>query len=76
MAPPLSCAKLFLKFELMRVHLDSRTLAIAPPSVFIALFLEKVDGDYNTLFGISPNKIYKELKKLGYSIEDFEFKDN
>ena len=40
------------------------------------LFLEKVDGDYNTLFGISPNKIYKELKKLGYSIEDFEFKDN
>jgi septum formation protein len=40
------------------------------------LFLEKVDGDYNTLFGISPNKIYKELKKLGYSLNDFELKDN
>ena len=40
------------------------------------LFLKGVEGDYNTLFGISPSKVYKELKKLGYTLKDFEFKDN
>ncbi len=39
-----------------------------------ALFLEKVEGDYNTLFGISPSRLYKELKKLGYNLSDFELK--
>ena len=32
----------------------------------------KVDGDYNTLFGISPSKVYEKLKELGYKISDFE----
>ena len=36
-----------------------------------SLFLDKVEGDYNTLFGISPSKVYNELKKLGYKISDF-----
>ena len=38
-----------------------------------ALFLNKVEGDYYTLIGISPSKIYDELKKMGYKITDFEF---
>lgn len=37
-----------------------------------ALFLNKVEGDYYTLIGISPSRIYDELKKLGYKITDFE----
>lgn len=37
-----------------------------------SLFLEKVNGDYNTLFGISPSKVYEKLKELGYKISDFE----
>ena len=37
-----------------------------------ALFLNKVEGDYYTLIGISPSKIYDELKKMGYKITDFE----
>lgn len=37
-----------------------------------AFFLNKVNGDYNTLFGISPSKIYEKLKELGYKITDFE----
>ena len=37
-----------------------------------SIFLDKVIGDYNTLFGISPSKVYDELKKLGYKISDFE----
>lgn len=37
-----------------------------------SLFLDKVDGDYNTLFGISPSKIYDKLKYLGYTVNDFE----
>ena len=39
-----------------------------------AIFLEKVNGDYNTLFGISPSKIYEKFKELGYKISDFELK--
>lgn len=38
----------------------------------MALFLDKIEGDFNTLFGISPSKIYDKLKELGYSISDFE----
>lgn len=37
-----------------------------------SLFLDKVNGDYNTLFGISPSKVYNNLKKLGYELKDFE----
>lgn len=37
-----------------------------------SIFLDKVIGDYNTLFGISPSKLYDALKKLGYNISDFE----
>ncbi|MBO7527471.1 MAG: septum formation protein Maf [Clostridia bacterium] len=40
-----------------------------------AIFLKKVNGDYNTLFGISPSLIYYKLKELGYSINDFEIED-
>ena len=36
-----------------------------------SIFLDKVIGDYNTLFGISPSKIYDKLKELGYKISDF-----
>lgn len=36
-----------------------------------SLFLNRVEGDYNTLFGISPSKIYKALHNLGYKISDF-----
>ena len=37
-----------------------------------AIFLDKVKGDYNTLFGISPSKLYEKFKELGYTISDFE----
>lgn len=37
-----------------------------------SLFLDKVVGDYNTLFGISPSKVYEKLQNLGYKISDFE----
>lgn len=37
-----------------------------------AIFLENIDGDYNTLFGISPSKVYEKFKELGYSISDFD----
>ncbi len=37
-----------------------------------SIFLKKVNGDYNTLFGISPSKMYDKLKELGYKISDFE----
>lgn len=37
-----------------------------------ALFIDKIVGDYNTVRGISVNKMYSLLQKLGYSISDFE----
>lgn len=40
-----------------------------------SFFINKIDGDYNTLLGISPNILYKELKKIGYNITDFDFKN-
>ena len=39
-----------------------------------SLFLDKVVGDYNTLIGISPSKLYEKLQELGYKISDFEMK--
>ena len=38
-----------------------------------SIFLDKVEGDYNTLFGISPSKVFEKLKELGYKISDFDF---
>jgi len=37
-----------------------------------AIFLDKVNGDYNTVFGISPSKLLDKFKELGYNISDFE----
>ena len=37
-----------------------------------AMFIDKVDGDYYTLLGISPSIIWEKLKELGYQIDDFE----
>lgn len=37
-----------------------------------SIFLDKVNGDYNTLFGISPSKLYEKFKELGYKVSDFE----
>ena len=39
-----------------------------------SLFLDKINGDFNTLFGISPSKVYDKLKELGYELSDFEMK--
>ena len=36
-----------------------------------ALFLDRVNGDYNTIIGISPSKLYEHFKKLGYKANDF-----
>ena len=38
-----------------------------------AIFIERIDGDYNTLLGISPSIVFEKLKELGYSINDFTF---
>ena len=35
-----------------------------------ALFINKIEGDYNTLLGISPGIVYNKLKELGYSFND------
>ena len=37
-----------------------------------ALFVTRVDGDYSSIVGLPINRIYDEIKKLGYSINDFE----
>ena len=39
------------------------------------LFVDKIIGDFNTLFGISISSVYAKLKELGYSINDFEMAD-
>ena len=39
-----------------------------------AMFLDKLNGDHNSLIGISPSKVYEQLKKLGYKLSDFELK--
>ncbi len=39
-----------------------------------ALFINKIEGDYNTLLGISPSIVYNKLKELGYSFNDLNFK--
>ena len=41
-----------------------------------SIFLDKVNGDYNTLIGISPSVLYAKLRELGYKISDFELTNN
>ena len=36
------------------------------------IFVNKIDGDFNTLFGISISKVYDKLNELGYTLTDFE----
>lgn len=43
------------------------------PSGKASIFIDRIDGDYNTLLGISPSVVFEKLKELGYSIKDFEF---
>lgn len=38
-----------------------------------SMFIDKIDGDYNTLLGISPSLLFEKMKILRYSINDFEF---
>lgn len=37
-----------------------------------SLFVEKINGDYKSIIGLPIHRIYEELKKLGYSINDLE----
>lgn len=37
-----------------------------------SLFVTKVEGDYKSIIGLPINRIYDELKKFGYNINDFE----
>lgn len=37
-----------------------------------SLFLDKIEGDHNALFGISPSSVYEKLKELGYKMSDFK----
>ncbi|MBQ8299918.1 MAG: septum formation protein Maf [Clostridia bacterium] len=39
-----------------------------------SLFVEKINGDYKSIIGLPIQRIYEELKKLGYTINDFECK--
>lgn len=36
------------------------------------IFVDKIDGDFNTLYGISISRVYEKLKELGYSMKDFK----
>ncbi len=37
-----------------------------------AIFIPKIDGDYYNVLGMPICRVYKELRKLGYNISDFE----
>lgn len=41
-----------------------------------ALFINRIEGDYNTLLGISPGIVYNKLKELGYSFNDLNFEES
>lgn len=38
-----------------------------------SLFIDKIDGDYNTVLGISPSVLFEKFKELGYKTSDFDF---
>lgn len=40
-----------------------------------SIFIDRIDGDYYTLLGISPSILFEKLKELGYSINDFELEE-
>lgn len=40
------------------------------------IFVDKIIGDFNTMFGISISAVYAKLKELGYSMKDFEMESN
>jgi len=40
-----------------------------------SLFVSKTEGDYKSIIGLPICRIYEELKKLGYNINDFETTD-
>lgn len=37
-----------------------------------SLFVSKIEGDYKSIIGLPISRIYSELKKFGYNINDFE----
>ena len=37
-----------------------------------SLFVEKIHGDNKSIIGLPIQRIYEELKKLGYTIKDLE----
>lgn len=39
-----------------------------------SLFVERINGDNKSIIGLPIHRIYEELKKLGYSINDLECK--
>jgi septum formation protein len=41
-----------------------------------SVFINKIEGDYNTLLGISPSIVYNKLKELGYSFNDLNFEES
>ena len=41
-----------------------------------AIFVEKINGDYNTVIGISPSRLHDKLKELGYKLSDFNLRKN
>ena len=41
-----------------------------------AVFINKIEGEYNTLLGISPSIVYNKLKELGYSFNDLNFEES
>lgn len=38
-----------------------------------SLFMERVNGDYNSLFGLPISEVFVKLMELGYEISDFDF---
>ena len=39
------------------------------------IFVDKIVGDFNTLFGLSISSVYAKLKELGYTMKDFEMEE-
>lgn len=37
-----------------------------------ALYIDKIDGNYSNIVGLPISRIYDEIKKMGYTINDFE----